>query len=63
MITRDNPNYQNIKKKFQIIGVPTLVFLRPDGKEAKGLRITEFVKKDILLDKMNNYRLGSGHAN
>ncbi|MEA3422078.1 MAG: protein-disulfide reductase DsbD [Acidobacteriota bacterium] len=51
--TRDNPNYQNIKKKFQIIGVPTLVFLRPDGIEAKRLRIIEFVKKDKLLEKMN----------
>ncbi len=56
MTTRGNPNYKNIKKKFQIIGVPTLVFLLPDGKEAKELRITEFVKKDILLDKMNNYK-------
>lgn len=53
MTTRNNPNYHNIKKKFQIIGVPTLVFLRPDGKEAKGLRIIEFVKKDKLLEKMN----------
>jgi len=61
MTTRNNPNYQNIKKKFQIIGVPTLVFLRPDGKEAKKLRITNFVKKDILLYQMNNYKLGPGH--
>ena len=53
MTTRNNPNYQNIKKKFHIIGVPTLLFLFPDGKEAKRLRTTEFVKKDKLLEKMN----------
>jgi len=53
MTTTDAPDYQTMKKRFQIRGVPTLVLLRRDGKEAKGLRITEFVKKDKLLEKMN----------
>ncbi len=39
-------------KKFRVRGVPTLIFLRPDGTEIEELRTTEFEPKDIFLPKM-----------
>ncbi len=42
-----------LRKKYQVRGVPTLVFLKPDGQEIPGLRGTGFEAKEVLLDKMN----------
>ncbi len=39
--------------KFGIKGVPTLIFLRPDGSEIEELRVTGFEPKDVFLSKMN----------
>jgi thiol:disulfide interchange protein DsbD len=39
-------------KKYGVKGVPTLIFLRPDGSEIKELRGTGFESKDIFLSKM-----------
>jgi len=39
-------------KKFGLKGVPTLIFLKPDGTEFKELRGTGFESKDIFLSKM-----------
>jgi len=40
-------------RKFNIRGVPTLIFLRPDGTEIEELRGTGFEPKDVFLGKMN----------
>jgi thiol:disulfide interchange protein DsbD len=42
-----------LKEKYQVRGVPTLMFLLPDGREIPGLRGTGFESKEIFLDKMN----------
>jgi thiol:disulfide interchange protein DsbD len=39
-------------KKYSIKGVPTLIFLRPDGSEIEELRGTGFESKDVFLAKM-----------
>jgi thiol:disulfide interchange protein DsbD len=39
-------------KKFGIKGVPTLIFLKPDGTEIEELRVTGFEPKDVFLSKM-----------
>jgi thiol:disulfide interchange protein DsbD len=39
-------------KKYGIKGVPTLIFLRPDGGEIEELRGTGFESRDIFLSKM-----------
>ena len=39
-------------KKFGLKGVPTLIFLKPDGSEIQELRGTGFESKDVLLSKM-----------
>jgi len=40
-------------KRFNVRGVPTLIFLKPDGTEVEELRGTGFEPKDVFLGKMN----------
>ncbi len=48
-----NPEAEALRKKYDARGVPTLVFLKPDGQEIPTLRGTEFVSQEVFLDKMN----------
>jgi thioredoxin:protein disulfide reductase len=53
-LTSDNDTQANVlKDKYQLRGVPTLLFLFPDGREIPGLRGTGFESREIFLDKMN----------
>ena len=49
----DDPAVKALKEKFRIRGVPTLVFLRPDGAEMTSLRGIGFESAGTFLDKMN----------
>lgn len=48
-----DPQVEALKGKYQAIGVPTLLFLGPDGQEIPDLRGTGFESKEVFLDKMN----------
>jgi thioredoxin:protein disulfide reductase len=48
-----DPQVEALRQKFQARGVPTLVFLKPDGEEIADLRGTGFESKEVFLDKMN----------
>jgi thiol:disulfide interchange protein DsbD len=41
-----------MSEKFQVRGVPTYVFLTPEGREVVELRTTGFEKKDVFLPKL-----------
>jgi thiol:disulfide interchange protein DsbD len=45
----NNPESIILKEKFDIKGVPTLVFLSPGGKEIPGTRVVGFMEKDPFL--------------
>jgi thioredoxin:protein disulfide reductase len=47
-----DPRTEALRKKFEIKGVPTLVFLKPGGGEIPELRGTGFETKDVFLGKM-----------
>ena len=51
-LTRKTPLNQSIVKRFGIKGVPTLVFIKADGKEARGLRIEAYVSAKILKQRI-----------
>ena len=53
LTSADDPQAEALRKRYQARGVPTLVFLKPDGQEIPGLRGTGFEDKEVLLDKMN----------
>lgn len=47
-----NPLAKKLEKKLQIKGVPTYVFLKPDGEEIRELRTVGYIKAEGLLEKM-----------
>lgn len=53
LTSTDDPQAEALRKKYQVKGVPTLVFLKPDGQEIPDLRGTGFETKEVFLDKMN----------
>jgi len=48
----DDPAVKVLMERYRIRGVPTLVFLRPDGGEMTSLRGTGFVTAGTFLDRM-----------
>jgi thiol:disulfide interchange protein DsbD len=46
----DSPDVEKLRKDFGIWGVPTLVFIGPDGREHTELRRVEYVTPNELLD-------------
>ncbi len=49
-LTRESsPEVEKIRKDFAIWGVPTILFLGPDGREHAELRQTEYIGADQLL--------------
>ncbi len=49
----DDPRVKIMTEKYAIKGVPTLVFLSPDGREMPDLRVTGFEPRNEFLPKMN----------
>ncbi len=45
---------EDLKKNYGIMGVPTLLFVGPDGREKKDLRVVGFVSADDLLKKIRS---------
>ncbi|MDM7995567.1 MAG: protein-disulfide reductase DsbD [Acidobacteriota bacterium] len=52
LTSTDDPKAEELRTQYQVKGVPTLVFLRPDGREIADLRVTGFEPKDVFLKKM-----------
>ncbi len=50
--TSGNPEMEKLKKKYGVVGVPTVLFLDSDGKEMKDLRVVGFVSADEFLSRM-----------
>jgi thiol:disulfide interchange protein DsbD len=49
----------DLRKKYTIRGVPTIVFIGADGKERSDLRVVEFIEKEELLVKLDALVNGS----
>jgi thiol:disulfide interchange protein DsbD len=47
---------ETLKKNFGIMGVPTLIFVRPDGREKRELRVVGFVSAGELLQKISKIK-------
>jgi thiol:disulfide interchange protein DsbD len=48
----DNPLDEKLVSRYRIRGVPTIVFLDPEGKERKDLRLIDFTPPDRFLKTM-----------
>ncbi|MFC2157955.1 protein-disulfide reductase DsbD family protein [Acidobacteriota bacterium] len=51
---KSNPFVKKIEKKYAVKGVPTYVFLKPDGTEIRGLRTVGYIKAERLLEMMSD---------
>ena len=59
LTTSDDPSVKILMERYRIRGVPTLVFLRPDGGEMTSLRGTGFESAESFIDKMNRALLAA----
>jgi len=53
LTSEEDPRTEALRSKYQVRGVPTLVFLDSNGQEMPDLRGNGFEPKDVFLDKMN----------
>lgn len=51
-LTRRHPDHEVLLRRYQIRGVPTILFLDTRGTEGRGLRIESYVAKDEVLKRM-----------
>lgn len=42
-----------LRKQFEVMGVPTIVFIGPDGEEVKDARVVGFLNPESFLEKVN----------
>lgn len=56
----DDPATVELSSRFGIVGVPTIVFVGPDGAEIKSLRLTGFEEADKFVVRMKSARQSSG---
>jgi len=52
LTSADDPKTEALRRKYQAWGVPTLVFLKPDGEEMPDLRATGFEPKEVFIGRM-----------
>jgi thioredoxin:protein disulfide reductase len=50
---KGNVAYKKLLKKYQVKGVPTIVFLDRKGKEIKSIRLVDFEPPELFLKRMN----------
>lgn len=58
-LTREKPFHGELLEKYQVRGIPTLVFLNREGVEEEGLRIKYLVTKREVLDRLRRLHEGS----
>ncbi len=51
-LTKRHPEQDLLLKRYQVRGVPTIIFLNKQGAEEKGLRIESYVNKEEVLKRM-----------
>lgn len=55
-LTRDEePSVRELKNRFKIVGVPTIVFLDGSGREQEALRLVQFEPPDAFLKRMAQF--------
>jgi thiol:disulfide interchange protein DsbD len=45
-----------LRKEFEVMGVPTIVFIDSDGREVEGARVVGFLKPELFLEKVGKVR-------
>jgi len=56
----DNPTHDRLLREYGIKGVPTVVFLDPEGNERRELRLVDYLSADQMLDRMTQLLKSGG---
>ena len=56
----DNPTHDRLLREYGIKGVPTVVFLDPEGNERRELRLVDYLSSDQMLDRMTQLLKSGG---
>jgi thiol:disulfide interchange protein DsbD len=59
---KGDPLHQVLLNRYEVHGVPTIVFLGPDGKEVETLRVVSFEEPKVFLEKMKLMQQGLKQA-
>jgi thiol:disulfide interchange protein DsbD len=51
-IRAENALNEELLRRYNVKGVPTVVFIDPDGRERDDLRLVDFLPADQFLDRM-----------
>jgi len=51
-LTRQHPEHETVRKRFDVRGVPTVVFLDAQGREIRRLRVESYVEPSDFLNRM-----------
>jgi len=51
-LTKRHPEQDLLLKRYQVRGVPTIIFLNKQGREEKSLRIESYVNEVAVLKRM-----------
>jgi thioredoxin:protein disulfide reductase len=62
MTRKDDPKVVALSRQFDVKGLPTVIFLGPDGQERRDLRLTGFVPADDFLKLMEKAAAGAAVA-
>jgi thiol:disulfide interchange protein DsbD len=54
--TKDSDLLAQLKKKFQIKGLPTILFFDSKGQWLEKLTLTEFEKKELFLKRLQSLK-------
>jgi thiol:disulfide interchange protein DsbD len=49
---KGDPLHQVLLNRYEVRGVPTVVFLGPNGREVESLRVVSFEKPEVFIEKM-----------
>lgn len=51
-----DPQKEKLARRYNILGIPTILFVGPDGKEREDLRVMEFMSPDRFLARMGEMK-------
>jgi thiol:disulfide interchange protein DsbD len=59
---KGDPLHQVLLNRYEVRGVPTVVFLGPNGREVENLRVVSFEKPEVFIEKMKLLQQGLKQA-
>lgn len=60
MTNYESEDSQNLRERFEVAGVPTIVFIGPDGEEIEDARVVGFLRADRFMERVNMLLEASG---